>query len=66
MVGCLRLGPLVVAIHDETGVFGDLIVEAAGGSVGFVGLPVNPGGTGVFGLFANAVNQSFADSFAAR
>ena len=36
-----RSGPFVVAVDDETGVFGDLVVEAAGGLVGFVGVPVD-------------------------
>ena len=56
---------LVVAVDDETGVFGYLIIEAAGGFVGFVGLPVNAGGTGVLGLLVDAVNQRFANAFTA-
>jgi len=55
----------VVAVNDETGVFGDLVVEAAGGFVGFVGLPVYAGGTGVLGLFVNAVNQGLSGAFTA-
>jgi len=55
----------VVAVDDETDVFGDLVVEAAGGSVGFVGLPVYARAARVFGLFVNAVNQGFAYSLAA-
>jgi hypothetical protein len=59
------LGPFVVAVDDETGVFGYLIVEAAGGFVGFVGVPVEAGGTRVFGLLVNGFDQGFAYSFSA-
>jgi hypothetical protein len=56
----LLLGPFAIAVDDQTGVFGDLIVEAAGGFVGFVGVPVEAGGAGVFGLLVNAFDQGFA------
>ncbi len=36
--GFLREG---VAVDEKAGVFGNLVVEAAGGSVGFVGEPVD-------------------------
>jgi hypothetical protein len=55
----------VAAVDDKTGVFGDLVVEAAGGFVGFVGVPVDASGAGVFCLFANAFNRGFAYSFSA-
>ena len=59
---CL-LGPFGVAVDDEAGVFGYLIVEAAGGFVGFVGVPVDAGGARVFGFVINSFNQGFAYSF---
>ena len=63
--GVYSLGPFAGTVDDETGVFGDLVVEAAGGFVGFVGVPVETGGAGVFGLLVNAFNQGFAYSFSA-
>ena len=64
--GSVCWGPFGVAVDDEAGVFGYLIVEAAGGFVGFVRVPVDAGGARVFGLFVNSVNLGFAYSFSSR
>ena len=53
----------MVAVDDETGIFCYLVVEAAGGLVGFVGVPVDVGGAGFFGLLVYALNQGSSCSF---
>src|ERR1700692_5074699 len=55
-----------LAVDDEPGALGDLVVERSRGEVGFVGLPVDARRSGELCLPLNALDQRATDAFAAR
>src|SRR5271168_3865267 len=55
-----------LAIDDESGMLGDLVIERSRGEVGFVGLPVDARRSGEPCLLINPLDQRATDAFAAR